>query len=281
MAIAVGFGSQPERNRNEASRRNRPRRPKHLGELLSLSVVPRFLVAHSDERVASNERKGLVAVDDIERLAPVALTESAHVLLDQVEAVMRRGVTAEEVFVDLLAPIARWMGREWDEDRLSFVDVSMGLWRLQEVLREIAAGAAREDGSGDRNAALFAAMPGDQHTFGASMMQECFAIAGWDSELLIEANNHALIDSVAERNFDLLGLTLTNDCPSTRVADLIRTLRSVSRNPRLCVMIGGRLPTEQPDMVVLTGANGTAATAPEAVRTAARLIDSMRMAATA
>lgn len=281
MATAIGFGSQPERNRSEASRHDRPRRARHIGELLSLSVIPRLLVAHTDHRAVADPGQGLVDHADIERLGPVALNEAAHVLLDQVEAVMRRGVTAEEVFVDLLAPIARWMGREWEEDRLSFVDVSMGLWRLQEVLREIAAGAARADGRGTRNLALFAPMPGDQHSFGASMMQECFAIAGWDSELLINASNHALIDSVAERSFDLLGLTLSTDCPSARVADLIRTLRSVSRNPHLCVMIGGRVPAEHPDLVVLTGANGTAATAPEAVRTAARLIDSVRMAAIA
>jgi methanogenic corrinoid protein MtbC1 len=182
------------------------------------------------------------------------------------------------VFVDLLAPVARWMGEEWKEDRLSFIEVSMGLWRLQEVLRHISAGTSRDPGG--QGTALFAAMPGDQHSFGTAMVHECFVIAGWDAELILEATRQQLVEAVATSRIDLIGLTISSDCPVERIASLIRAVRSVSMNPNLCVMIGGRLPMENPNLVALAGADATAATAPAAVKLANRIVGANQMSAT-
>ena len=54
--------------------------------------------------------------------------------------------------VDLLAPAARLLGEYWEDDRCDFVDVTMGLWRLQEVVHEIAARAPADRAAGGRRA---------------------------------------------------------------------------------------------------------------------------------
>lgn len=279
MATIIGFGKRRLRREMPPSRAMRG--VGRLGEILSLGVIPRMLIAHSKPTETVVELHPLIRPQDVEALAPIAVNEAAHVLLERVEEIMRRGVSIEEIFVDLLAPVARLVGREWDEDRLDFVEVSMALWRLQEVLRQLAANATRDEESGASFSALFSAMPGDQHSFGATMVHECFAIAGWNADLLIDASQQTLIETVAQQRYDLLGLTLSCDCHNDRLVSLIRAVRSVTKNPHLCIMIGGRLAHEQPHLVALAGADGTAPTASAAVKIAERLVGMMRMAATA
>lgn len=281
MATIIGFGGRRARNTAPERAGFSTRTTEKLGQILSLGVIPRLLMSQAKPVADEPDEGALVRPADVEQLAPIAVHEAAHVLLERVEAIMRRGVAAEEIFVDLLAPVARLVGREWEEDRLDFVQVSMALWRLQEVLRQVAANTTRAEETGAPRSALFAPMPGDQHSFGATMVHECFTIAGWDAELIVEASQPQLVEAVAERRYDLLGLTLTNDCSSDRLSALIRAVRSVSRNPHLCIMLGGRVPTDEPHLIALTGADATAATAPAAIKTAERLVGMMRMAATA
>jgi methanogenic corrinoid protein MtbC1 len=239
-----------------------------------------MLVAHGNSPAQLNSRHDLIEAEDITSLAPIAIEEAAHVLLERVETIMQRGVSVEEIFVSLLAPVARHLGQEWEEDRLDFLQVSMALWRLQEVLRQVSANTTQ--GSLDQpRSALFAPMPGEQHSFGTAMVHECFTLAGWDADLLLEASLQRLIEMVAEHHYDLLGLTLSCDCNNERLASLIRAVRSVSKNSNICVMIGGRVPSEHPEMVALSGADGTAESAPAAVDAAERMVGLLRLAATA
>lgn len=280
MATVIGFGGKRRPSRNLSSERA-PQRTEKLGEILSLGVIPRLLIAHAKPIDVPAEAHPLIGPEDIERLVPIAVHEAAHVLLEEVEAIIRRGVSAEDVFVDLMAPVARRVGLDWEEDRLDFVQVSMALWRLQEVLRQIAASTTRAFEDERPRSALFAPMPGDNHSFGTAMVQECFSIAGWDAELLVGPTLQALTESVARRRYDLVGLTLSCDCHNERLASLIRALRSVSMNPNLCIMIGGRVPQAQPQMAALCGADGTAVSAPAAVKAADRLVGMLRLAASA
>jgi MerR family transcriptional regulator, light-induced transcriptional regulator len=280
MATVIGFGGKRRPGRGQSNHRQ-PRQPgEKLGEILSLGVIPRLLIAHAKPIELPAETHPLIRKEDIDRLAPIAVHEPAHMLLEEVESIMRRGVSAESIFVDLMAPVARQVGLDWEEDRLDFVQVSMALWRLQEVLRQVAANTTRSFEDQPRSA-LFAPMPGDNHSFGTAMVHECFSIAGWDAELLVDPTLQSLTEAVARRRFDLVGLTLSCDCHNDRVASLIRAVRSVSMNPQLCIMIGGRVPQQQPNLAALCGADGTAATAPAAVTTAERLVGMLRLAASA
>ncbi len=281
MATVIGFGGK--RKIEHSAGRGPPQATAKLGRILSLGVIPRLLMVHAKPAIEpdSAESDGPISPADIERLAPIAVHDAAHVLLEEVEIIMRRGVGAEEIFVDLLAPVARWVGQEWEEDRLDFVQVSMALWRLQEVLRQVAANTTRTPEGDACRSALFTTMPGDQHSFGTAMVHECFTLAGWDAELILEATIQQVVDTLARRRFDLFGLTISCDCQNDRLASFIRSIRSVSVNPNLCIMLGGRVPADQPHLVALAGADGTAPTAPAAIKMAERLVGMMRMAATA
>lgn len=282
MASVAGMQSGGAPTARSAPRGRRGRAADPVGQLIELEVIPRLLVAHSDPPPAAIPGRTTITEVDVERFTPLVLHREAHQVLDVVESYLRRGISVETLFVELLAPVARRLGRGWEEDSLDFVEVTMGLWRIQEVLREIAARTPRIGSAAiTARTALFAAMPGEQHTLGTAMVEECFGRAGWDTELLIEANRAELLDRVASRSLDLVGLTVSCDSHIERLPSLIVAVRSLSRNPNLIVMIGGRVPTLNPALTAFVGADATAATATAAVAVAERLVSLPRCAVSA
>lgn len=273
--------------------------PRSLATLVEGEIIPRLMVAHASpedgvarlsdgafatatltDRVAAVPAVAVpagavIAAGEAAALAPLALRIDADALLDHVDRILRRGVSIETMLVDLLAPAARQLGLWWEEDRCDFVEVTMGLWRLQEVVHEISARlpSGRAPRPGERRRALFAAMPGEQHSLGTVMVGELFGREGWAADVLPDPSMAELLARVAERAFDLIGLTVSSECNIARVPSAILALRSVSRNPRLTVMVGGQVFVERPELAADVGADGTAADARVALATAAELVD--------
>lgn len=222
---------------------------------------------------APPERDGGTVTDtDVENFAPLTLTAEADTLLDYVEALIARGVSVEAVMVDLLAPTARELGKYWEADRCDFVDVTMGLWRLQEIVHELSACLPASTRGGTRWRALFTPMPGDQHSFGAILLDEIFAREGWFTDRLGDVSTSELLDRVAADAFDLVGLTDGSESHMAALPSLIEAVRHVSANPHVRVMVGGRIFVEAPARATEVGADGTAPDARIAVQVAGRLV---------
>ena len=252
-----------------------------LGTIIEADFIPRLMMSYtSGTEYPPADSDASIAPDDAAAFATLPLTLEADELLAKVEAYLRRGVGVETILLELLAPSARKLGQLWEEDECDFVDVTMGLWRLQEVMREIAARSPPVIRSMRiQRTALFAPMPGDQHAFGSLIVEEVFARAGWESEALIEPRRRELLRLLSDKPFDLVGLTVTNDCPSGALSKLISAIRTVSKNPQIYVLIGGRAINENPDLVAEVGADGTAVDAEAALELAASLMEGVRLGA--
>lgn len=262
-----------------------------LGGLVEAEIIPRLLLAHCDAPCGTNDSRrydegGTVTAGapgggfdpgEAERFATRPLELEADELLSEVEVFLARGVSVESIMVDLLAPSARRLGELWEDDECDFVDVTMGLWRLQEVMREIALGSpSLVRFFSAAPSVLFTPMPGDNHSFGALMVEEIFARSGWQSEVLFKPERQELLAIVAERSLDLVGLTLSCESPTGTVAELIAAIRAVSPNTETRVIIGGPMVNAEPDLVALVGADGTASDARSALALAQRLVTSTR-----
>ena len=261
-----------------------PHRPPAMAHSLSTlvegEIIPRLVVAHAGDaprRRPATAGGPVITAADVEKMAPLSLQMEADLLLAHVEGVLARGVSVDSVLVDLLAPAARLLGAQWEADQCDFVDVTMGLWRLQEVAHELAARAPVDHAAADGGRrALFAAMPDDQHSFGAVVIDEVFRRNGWRTDRMSDAAAPDLLHRVADEWFDLVGLTVSCDRHVARVGSVIAALRSVTRNPRLCVMVGGRVFSANPALAVDVGADGTARDAKLALALAETLIHTQR-----
>lgn len=218
-------------------------------------------------------RQPAITETDVEEFTQLSVMGEAHELLDFVDHCLETGSSVETVYIELLAPAARRLGEYWEEDSEDFVGVTMGLWRIQEILRELALRIPPKSrpGHGQRSA-LFSMMPGEQHSFGTLMVAECFQRAGWDTDVLIQPTQSELTGKFAKRHYDLIGLTVSRDSSTAALRSMVKTIKAVSCNPHIRVMLGGRVINEQPELVDEYGADGTASDAVAAVALADRLV---------
>jgi methanogenic corrinoid protein MtbC1 len=255
-----------------------------LSTLIESEIIPRLMTAHAPNTPATSagDTRGepTIQAGEVATLAPLALQVEADALLAHVEMILARGVSVETVMVELLAPTARLLGEFWEDDLCDFVDVTMGLWRLQEVVHEISSRAPAERrvvGGGRR--ALFASMPGDQHNFGTVVIDELFRRDGWITDRMSDVATPDLLNRVAADWFDMIGLTISCDCHIGPLPSIIVGLRSVSKNPRVSIMVGGRVFSADPNLADKVGADGTARDAKLALEVAGELVRSEREAA--
>ena len=246
-----------------------------LTDLISQHVIPQLVTAHSNERRSIGEAisNGAFSRDDLNAFATLAIDADSDVLIVHLEDLISRGVTIDSVLVDLLAPTARRLGEMWEEDRCDFVDVTMGLWRLQESVRELS-GRVPAIRSSTRSAkrAIFVTMPGEQHSFGTVIIEDVFRRDGWSTDVLLDCKVAGLLDALAAEPFDLIGLTISCNTNIDRLSPLILAVRSVSKNPRISVMIGGHALASDPNLSIRVGADGTASDAQRALAVASRLV---------
>lgn len=270
-----GSGSGSGNGRGSSARRQqRSGSSSAISTLIEGEIIPQLLVAHRmrpGRMVASGG--GVITAEDVARFSPLPLTLQADELLVHVEEYIARGVGIDAIFVDLLAPAARRLGVLWEEDLCDFLDVTIGLWRLQEVMREIAWGSPIVTGpiSAPRRA-LFSPMPGEQHSFGATMVHEVFVRAAWDSEVLVAPDMRQLVAKVANKSYDLVGLTVSCDITTESLSRTIKAIRSVSMCQDVSILVGGHAVNANPAMALEAGADGSAVDAPGALALANRLV---------
>ena len=251
--------------------------------LVDGDIIPRMMAAHVvDGSLRPLEERIEIDAEETKSFVPLPLRLEAPGLLEEVDRFLAQGASVEEVYLDLLAPAAHYLGELWVRDECDFVDVTMGLWRLQEVMREITLRSPPETPRhGAARSALFCPVPGDVHSFGAQMIEEVFARAGWQSEVLLKPKRRELLDYVAKNPIDLVGLTVSTNAPVSALSSLVKAVRSVAANPKLCVLIGGHMINQNPELVDEIGADGTGADARAALETANSLIPTASLRARA
>jgi len=105
------------------------------GEIVPRLVLTRRLTRVSNEQASESAR----APDpvDVAELVRLLLAHDVGVSSAYVETVRQRGASLEAICLGLLAPAARRLGELWEEDECNFMQVTVGLCRLHQLLREL------------------------------------------------------------------------------------------------------------------------------------------------
>ncbi len=240
-----------------------------LARAIEGEIIPRLRLAHKLPAFHPAVITGGDAIPDSGEVAvflDLVMSPNPQQAEAYIQQLLARGVGLKAVFLDLLAPSARRLGEMWETDERDFTDVTIGLARLQQLLRTFGPQFEGEGGhQGASRLALLTVLPGEQHTFGLFMVEEFFRRAGWDVVCDGAPTSKEALDMVAREWFSLAGLSISRESQADKAASAIEELRRASRNPDLLIMVGGRVFNEQPDLADKLGADIVATDGSEAV----------------
>lgn len=175
---------------------------------------------------------------------------SAAGLLD---AMLALHLEPEMVACGYAADAARFLGEEWAQDRLSFVEVTVRTERLHGVVRkvdEMLGETARLKGP----SALILVAEAEQHTLGAYVLALQLRLAGFSATVRIAPMAADLTMLMGASHFDLALVSVGCTAGLGSGVALVRTLRLMSRGT-MCIFVGGAVPLTDEELLAETGAD--------------------------
>lgn len=239
-----------------------------LRRIVSEHVVPRLLALH--EQAASKDEP-LPGSADIDELAKLVVGPDNSDAFDFMLRLKDRGISLDSLHTELLEPTARHLGELWNEDRIDFVDVTLGVARLQRLVH-VFEGLDQIPDYDEKRRVLLACAPGEQHSLGSSIVQKFLRAAGWHVWTCATPRMEDVADLAAQEWFGVVGFSLSSDLHREGLAEAIARVRELSLNPRVGIMVGGSAISRHPEWVDEVGADGTAANGPAAVILAKKLL---------
>lgn len=243
-----------------------------IGEVVASELIPRLLMVHrggtADEGAAPdatvNAKKGRIHIiettDVIAEFTQSVLSEDANAAAAYAALMHEKGLSIQTIFLHVLQPVARRLGDLCNQDVCHDVEVTVGMWRLQSLVRDLSAAfQAEAPPVASHHSVLVATQPGEPHMLGMRLDAEFFWRAGWDVMCEFPATDEELEALVTEQWFDVLDLSLSNafqrDHRLAAMTATIQAARRASFNPNLRVMVCGRVFLEHPEFSLLVGAD--------------------------
>jgi MerR family transcriptional regulator, light-induced transcriptional regulator len=275
-------GSEPARPRadSDASLSESEIQRARLVRTIEGEIVPRLVLTRRVNRAADLTPRPQTKFSDgsdVTEIVRLLLAHDVSVASAYVETVRQRGATLEMICLDLLAPAARQFGLLWEQDECDFMQVTVGLCRLHQLLRELSPefGSAEIDRRSNRRI-LLASCPGDQHTFGISLVAQFLRRAEWDVWHEFPTSDAQIVEIVGQNWFAVIGLSVGTDARLDQLTATIRAIRRESRNRAIGVLVGGPILVYKPELADVVGADATAADGPQAVLRAEHICSGIR-----
>ncbi|MEM7043868.1 MAG: cobalamin-dependent protein [Pseudomonadota bacterium] len=251
------------------------RRLAGLAGIVEDQVVPRLVEAHRPnpneptlaETLLQEPKAGVV-----ETLAELVVVDGEEAKM-RVQTLLDDGMSIEAIYLNVLAPTARLLGRLWEEDERHFADVTVGVGRLQQMLHDFeAAFQSAAIGWQPAQRVLLMPAPHEQHTFGLFMIGQFMRRAGWDAWTGPLPPDRKLKQLVRDGDFGVVGFSASADCRIESLTSVIAMVRQAAKDRRICVMVGGHAFASRPALVEAVGADGTALDARSAIKLAHQLL---------
>jgi hypothetical protein len=224
-----------------------------LAQAIQHEIIPRLMLAHRTPLecdLPPSAAAVRVSQEDVVKFGQLILTRDEKQALTFITQMRGDGAPIEVIYLDLLAPAARYLGELWENDLCDFTDVTIGLGELQKMLRNLNSEVEQAKYPVPNGLSiLLVPTPGEQHTFGLAMVAELFRKQGWE----VVGGPYDLGESpevlVAQRTFDVVGFSLATIKNLPHLNECITAVKKVSKNKTVCIMAGGPLFDLHPECV--------------------------------
>ncbi|MDZ7631656.1 MAG: cobalamin-dependent protein [Gemmatimonadaceae bacterium] len=249
---------------------------------MELELIPRLLahaLKHDAPAAWPTQPTRAVAVEDVDRFVQACLSHDEERCPALIADFIDAGVPLERLCLDLLTPAARILGEKWEEDEVDFLEVTLGLGRMQRMVRDLGRRVAADAPIPlDAGQAFLCAMPDEQHSLGLAMVAEFFVADGWGVTVGPPLGVEDVLHEVAAHWYDVVGLSAGILERIPRITEVIRDIRRASLNADLAVLVGGHAFTNNPDLVSQVGADASAPDAAQGPMVARTLVQARRAA---
>lgn len=240
-----------------------------LATVIIDDIVPRLHLLHHDLSAAEAERA--FSRQEIADFSGTLIDNDGEAVEQYLQKMRDRGHSEETLFLGLMSEAARHLGLLWEDDSRSFIEVTIGVARLQRVLCEFSAAFAPVCAD-NRKRVLLCALAGERHVFGLDMVACFMRHAAWDVDLQKECRSQDVAEAVACESFAIVGLTLSAGSGLEALCRAIQAVRAASINPAIGVLVGGPLFRANPGLVAQVGADAMATDAASARMLSKRLL---------
>ena len=202
----------------------------------------------------SVSRNDLPTEDEIAELCDALLSPQDRAADDFILNVRRNSADIEVVYLSYVAGAARRLGQLWDEDQISFMDVTLGcgkLYRIIRGLRHVIAPSIIKDR--DEYPAMFALVPGETHTLGIEIATDIFRREGWDVDMLVGLDHDHLIEQSDRRTYRAIVLVANSDSMIEPLTRLVLALRI--SHPMSHIVVAGNILNHYPNISSLVGSD--------------------------
>lgn len=169
-------------------------------------------------------------------------------------AARRDGVDLDVIYLSYVAGAARRLGEMWDDDQVSFIDVTLACGKLYRIIRGLRHVIAPEIlGDRDECPAMFALVPGETHTLGIEIATDVFRREGWDIDMMVGLDHDTLVDNSDRRVYRAIVLVANSDKMIEPLMRLVLALRI--SHPLAHVLVAGNIEKHHPDIIDIVGAD--------------------------
>jgi methanogenic corrinoid protein MtbC1 len=184
------------------------------------------------------------------------LQDDAGPSANYVKELFAEGIELEELYLNLLTPVARKLGEMWESDDVNFTQVTVALWRIKQLMYDLSPmfqeyAEYKQQGK----SVMLVPLPGSQHTLGLFMVSEFFARAGWRVWGELAATEADILRMVKTQWFDVVGLSASLQEQFPDLKRMISEVRAASLNPHVGIMIGSPVFNQNPKLIDDLGAD--------------------------
>lgn len=193
---------------------------------------------------------------------------AARLVLDSVDA----GVSPKDIYLHVFQRTQREIGRLWQMNKISVAHEHYCTASTQFIMAQLYPRIFRTERVGRTMVATSVA--GELHELGVRMVADFFEMEGWGTYYL-GANTPAasVVQAVAERKAQVLGISATMTFHLRAVEELITLARKTAGCEDTKIMVGGYPFQLEPDLWKQLGADLYAADAQQAIYLVGRLYD--------
>jgi methanogenic corrinoid protein MtbC1 len=244
---SLEWGAAPEQFRSELLKLlGTPGADSGRSDLLATieeQIIPKLVMAHCAEPTAAGD--AAVCADarlppteeEVATFAQMVTVQDVSIGLAFVESLASQGLSLEVVLLHLIAPAARLLGEEWEADKRSFTEVTIGLAVLQQIVHVL--GPSFAPGAAQRGFVVLVSPLSEQHTLGIYLLGEFLRRAGWGVQVAPSMSEADLITLVESERVEMVGISVSNTDLLKPLARLVAAVKKASLNRDVAVMVGG------------------------------------------